>query len=84
MEAKRHIWRSWSDILHHWGLSGLTASLLEAGGPLTFLVAQMVYVGQPLLFRGIRPEHLEVFTQMLEDADETRSFVTFLREDELK
>lgn len=84
MEAKRHIWQSWSDTLHHWGLSGLMASFLEASGPITLLAAQMAYVGQPLLFRGIRPENWEALTKLLEDADETRSFVTFLREDELK
>jgi hypothetical protein len=83
MEAKRHIWQSWSDNLHRWGLSGLAASFLEAGGPITFIIAQLAYVGQPLLFRGISSEEWQAFTQLLEDADEMRTFVSLIREGEL-
>lgn len=82
METRRHIWQSWSDSLHRWGLSGLAASFLEAGGPLTFLVAQLAYVGQPLLFRRTSPEKWEAFTHLLEDADEMRSFLALMHEGE--
>ena len=80
MDANHHIWRIWADRLHMWGVDDLTATLLEALGPLTTLGAQCVYLGQPLLSWGTPDGHLDALAHMLENSAETRAFVDYLRE----
>jgi hypothetical protein len=63
-----------------WGVDDLTATLLEALGPLTTLGAQCVYLGQPLLSWGTPNGHLDALAHMLENSAETREFVDYLRE----
>jgi hypothetical protein len=61
-------------------VENLAAALLEALGPLATLVAQLVYLGQPLLSWGSTDRHLAELAHMLEDSTETREFVDYLRE----
>jgi hypothetical protein len=80
MEINQHIWREWSDALHRWGVREATATLLESFGPLTLLGAQMLYLCQPFLPNDLQSGPWKAFTQMLEDREETKAFVTYLRE----
>jgi hypothetical protein len=80
MNSDRHIWQVWADKLHRWGLCDWTASFLEAAGPLTVLGAQAIYMGQPLINNVVSNSHLEALAYMLEEPQQTRDFVSFLRE----
>ena len=77
MESQRGYWSEWARFLRQWGLQSLAVWLLEAGGPLTLLSAQVLYVGQPF----IGTQRVDALAHMLEDHDEAQAFAAFLRED---
>jgi len=77
MEAQRGYWAEWAGFLHQWGLQGLAVWLLEAGGPLTLLSAQVLYIGQPFL----GSQRVGALAHVLEDHDEAQAFAAFLREE---
>jgi hypothetical protein len=79
MESQRGYWSQWAGFLRQWGLHGLAAWMLEAGGPLTLLSAQMLYFGQPFL----RANQLDALAHMLEDHDEAQAFAAFLKKEEM-
>lgn len=79
MDDYQHIWDSWSKRLHIWGIQEAVAALLEALGPLTILGAQMVYIGSPLLTRSVSPEKIQALADVLEEPDQTQSFISLLR-----
>jgi len=80
MENDRHIWRYWAKNLQLWGLTRWAAAILEAFGPLSVVMAQVIYIGQPLLSRSIPGEKLTGLAKMLEDSQATYTFIDFLRE----
>ncbi|MBN2146575.1 MAG: hypothetical protein JW726_04265 [Anaerolineales bacterium] len=80
MAENPHIWHVWAKNLHRWGMEDGAATLLDAAGPLTMLLAQFVYVGQPLLGRLVSPESIEALADMLEEPTQTKAFVETLRE----
>ena len=80
MKIDRHLWQIWARNLHHWGMQDIAATLLDAAGPLNMLVAQLIYLGQPILCFVMSREQLGAFASMLEDAVETKAFTTYLRE----
>jgi hypothetical protein len=61
--------------LHALGLNDLAATLLESGGPLTFLGAQALYMVAPLLGNDAM-----ALAHILEDPDSTRDLITSLSE----
>ncbi len=75
----RHIWQTWAEHLHRWGLSNLAATFLEAAGPLTLLAAQIVYLGQPMFSPFVPEDHFEALTKIFEEPGETQAFIDFLR-----
>ncbi len=77
MQNSDKIWVEWTSFLERYKAKKLVALLLDAGEPLTFVGAQMLYFGQPLL-GDIRVREL---AQLLEDPAQTRAFATFLRKD---
>jgi hypothetical protein len=68
-------WSHWAESLRRLKLDGLAAWLLEAGGPLTVLGAQAVYMSQPFL----GGKQLNELAHMLEEEEETRAFARYLR-----
>jgi hypothetical protein len=80
MDVKTLAWREWADALHRRGLGEAAAVLLEAGGPLNVIAAQLVYLSQPVFSRSISPDRLEALAHLLEEPEQTQSFVTYLRE----
>ena len=80
MAENPHIWHVWAKNLHRWGMEDGAATLLDAAGPLTMLLAQFVYVSQPLLGRLVSPESIEALADMLEEPSQTKAFVETLRE----
>lgn len=81
MKTDQHIWRVWARNLHRWGVNQWVAAILEAAGPLTFLGAQAVYLGQPLLMTAFPKDHIAALANLLEDSTQTRAFADILRED---
>jgi hypothetical protein len=71
----RSDWSKWAESLRRLKLDGFAAWLLEAGGPLTILGAQAVYMSQPF----IGGKKLESLAQMLEEDEQTQAFARYLR-----
>jgi hypothetical protein len=81
MNEYRHIWQSWVDSMHRWGINDLIASLLEAAGPLTILAAQAIYIGKPLVVGQRSNNSLTALADMLESSQQTQAFISLLREE---
>jgi hypothetical protein len=71
----RSEWSEWAESLRRLKLDGFAAWLLEAGGPLTILGAQAVYLSQPF----ISGKKLDLFAHMLEEDEESQAFARYLR-----
>ena len=80
MQVDRTLWSKWAHFLHHWGVDGIAAFLIDAGGPLTVLAAQVVYMGQPFLRQSVSEGHLQALVNLFEDQKEGQMFAAFLRE----
>lgn len=83
MESGQQIWRIWAENLQRWGVKDAAAMLLEGFGPLNIVLAQGLYLIQPLFTAPSSKNHLEALAEVLEDAEETHHFVTYLREGSL-
>jgi hypothetical protein len=79
MQSAPSYWQNWAEKLERWGLTDLTATILESAGPITTILAQLVYAGTPL-FSGSHPEQWDGFAHMLDNPRESRAFATFLKE----
>lgn len=79
--SNQQTYHTWANRLRQWGLHQLTAALLEAGGPLNLVSAQLVHIGQPVLGSFVAKPQLDALADLLEEPDQTRAFVECLRED---
>ena len=84
MQPDRSLWPVWSRFLQRGGIKDWVSFLLEGGGPLTALIAQVAYLGQPFISRGGAPDHLLALAELLQDKEESRSFAAFLREEKIQ
>jgi hypothetical protein len=80
MDENQHIWINWASTLQRWGIKDGVASFLETAGSLTVLFAQVLYLSQPLLSGAVSSRSLHAFAQILENPNNRREFVSFLRE----
>lgn len=69
----------WAVFLNRRELNGLAASFLEAAGPLNLVLAQLVYLGQPVLSTFIPAQKTTRLARILEDPAETALFIEALR-----
>ena len=86
MQWNRSLWSQWARFLQRWGLADLAAFLLEGGGPLALITAQLFFVGQPIFGRfevgPSQPEgHIQAIANMMENHEEAQAFAAFLREE---
>ena len=81
MDSKQQIWQIWARNLHRWGLREPAAAILEAIGPLNLVLAQGLYLIQPLFSASVSRNHLGTLAGTLENSEETQMFVTYLRRD---
>lgn len=72
-------WLTWAEKLYEWNINEATASLLEAAGPLTFLGAQVIYFGQPILTLFTVPERTQALAELLENPTDKQAFIEILR-----
>lgn len=82
MDENHLYWERWAKFLRRWGLGTPASAVLEAAGPLTTLVAQVVYFGQPFLGGTTPGSQMQALAEMLENQAASRSFAAFLREEE--
>ena len=77
MNSLRVYWPEWIDSLRSLGLDGFAAWLLEAGGPINIIGAQLLYVGQPFVASQAN-DGLRALANLLEHEDEARAFAAQL------
>ncbi len=70
---------NWIKTLYKLQLHHLTATFLEALGPINLLGAQLVYLTQPVLSPFISNDQSQDFARILEDPSETAMFIKALR-----
>lgn len=75
------VWKQWAERIKNWGLEDVVAALMEATGPLTVLGAQVIYLAQPVLSTFIQNRNLIALVDLLEDAEQSRIFIGYLREE---
>lgn len=74
-------WNKWARFLQRWKMQEFIATLLEASGPLRVLAAQGVYLSQPFLGRSMSGGEWDALALLLEDEQESRLFIQYLREE---
>ncbi len=82
MQANRGEWQAWACLLQRWNLSEPVAALLEAAGPLTVVLAQCLYLGQPFLGKLLPAGQWDALAELLEEQENSRSFAAFLRQED--
>jgi len=75
------VMKSWADRLQQWRLNQVTAALLEAGGPLKLIGAQLVFISQPFFSGVLSSGRLDLLAGILEEPEQTDRFIRFLREE---
>lgn len=75
------VWQKWAERIKNWGLEDVVAALMEATGPLTVLGAQVIYLAQPVLSTFTQDRNLTALVDLLEDAEQSRIFIGYLREE---
>ena len=71
--------KKWIESLYKLRLQNLTATFLEALGPMNLLGAQLVYLSQPVLSPFIPKDQSQDLANILEDPSETTLFIEALR-----
>ena len=80
--SSQSYWPRWSENLRRWGLDAPVEALLDAAGPLSVVLAQFVYLGQPFLRSGLPGSQVGALARLLEDPDAAGRFAASLREEE--
>jgi hypothetical protein len=75
------VMQRWAARLQQWRMHQIAAALLEAGGPLKIVGAQLVFIGQPLFSGLLSGERLDLLAGILEEPEKTEAFVDFLRKE---
>ena len=75
------VMQRWAARLQHWRIHQIAAALLEAGGPLKIIGAQLVFISQPLFSGLMSGDRLDLLAGILEEPEKTNAFVNFLREE---
>jgi L-rhamnose mutarotase len=81
MQEDRSHWPSWASVLKKNGVKDLTILLLEGAGPFRILLAQAMYAGLPFFSQSNHLQSWKAFADLLDDPQESKSFVSFLREE---
>lgn len=78
----RELWPVWAEALRRWKLDGAAAALVEGAGPLSVLLAQMMYIGQPLVQAAAPGAGFPALARLLDDPQQAARFAAYLREEE--
>jgi hypothetical protein len=78
MNSLRAKWPEWTEALRRRGLDGFAVWLLEAGGPINLIGAQLLYVGQPFVTPQAN-DGIRALANLLEEEGEARAFAALLK-----
>ncbi len=78
MDSTRAYWPIWMDSLQRHKLDGWAIWLLEIAAPLRIILAQMLYLGQPLVSSQAALQ-VNAIARLLEYGDESQTFAEFLK-----
>ncbi|MBI9044828.1 MAG: hypothetical protein JEZ06_10100 [Anaerolineaceae bacterium] len=81
---QREFWVKWAQILQQWKVKDFAADALEAIGPLSIMLAQIVYFGQPFFRKSMSAQQWSAFGGLLEDREICIEFVAYLRQEEFE
>ncbi len=70
--------------MQRWGLRAPASAILDAAGPVTLVLAQLIYFGQPFLGSNSGENQWQALANLLENPAESRSFAAYLREEETR
>lgn len=74
-------WSRWAEILRSLHFTSPMLTLLEDGGAVRSLIAQIMLAASPLI--GTTSTSWQAFAEMLEDCKATRAFAEHLRGEEV-
>ncbi len=80
MKDYHHIWLQWAKMLHRWGFDRLGYLLLAEFGSLAILLAQGIYLVEPMLQPHKARETLRALGELLEDEGNRDWFAHLLEE----
>lgn len=75
------VMQRWAARLQQWRMHQFAAALLEAGGPLKIIGAQLVFISQPMFSGVMSGDRLDLLAGILEKPEQTDTFIQFLREE---
>ena len=75
------VWEKISSALNRLGIAGITAAVLEHGGPLNLLLAQILYLSKPFASTAVSTNAINLFAGIMEDEQSSRNFATYLRQE---
>jgi len=78
----RELWPVWAATLRRWRLDGAAAALVEGVGPLSVLLAQFLYIGQPLAQVAGPGASYTALARLLDNPQQAAQFAAYLREEE--
>lgn len=78
----RELWPVWAAALRRWKLDGAAAALVEGAGPLSLLLAQLMYIGQPLVQAAAPGAGFPALARLLDNPQQAAQFAAYLREEE--
>ncbi len=81
-KTQSQIWQEWAGVIKSRRLQNLVAVLLEAGGPLNTIAAQLVHITQPVMKGFIDRSQISAFADLLEEQAHTQNFIQSLREND--
>ena len=80
-KSQIQIWQEWAGKIKNRNLQNIVATMLEAGGPLNTIFAQIVHISQPVMNVFVSDSHISAFADLLEEQEHTQNFIRSLRED---
>jgi len=81
MENDQIYWNGWIHAIQRWNLGGIVAFFLQSTGPLSVVMAQLVYMGQPLFATSPGDARWSALGRLLESQSSRNQFVSCLHEE---
>ncbi len=75
-------WKNWAQTLQQRKFTGIAVSLLEGSGPMKMFLSQIMLSLSPLINQGSESQWHSI-ARMLEDPQESKSFMTYLLKEKI-
>ena len=79
MEEKLSVWHQWADDLCRWGVQDFISVFLDALGPFSVVLGEILYVFQPFLKPIMPGRNILYMADLLTDPSETTEFLELIR-----